>query len=86
MISGLGGCKIASGPDVRELGAASPSSPQSDGGERAGAEPVITGEAVTGGIELADQAGEAADEFGGPAGLIVLAGSGDAEGQAGEVG
>jgi hypothetical protein len=57
------------------------------GGERAGAEPVITGEAVmTGGVELAEQAGEAADEFGVPAGLIVLAGPGDAEGQAGEVG
>jgi hypothetical protein len=56
------------------------------GGERASAEPVITGKAVTGGVELAEQAGEAADEFGVPAGLIVLAGPGDAEGQAGEVG
>jgi len=56
------------------------------GGERAGAEPVITDEAVTGGVELAEQAGEAADEFGVPAGLIVLAGPGDAQRQIGEVG
>jgi len=56
------------------------------GGERAGAETVITGKAVTGGTELAERVGEAADEFVVPAGLIVLAGPGDAEGQAGEVG
>jgi len=50
------------------------------GGERAGAEPVITGKAVTGGTELAERVGEAAEEFGVPAGLIILAGPGDAEG------
>ena len=31
------------------------------GGERAGAELVVTGEAAAGGVELAEQAGEAAD-------------------------
>jgi hypothetical protein len=56
------------------------------GGEGAGAEPVIAGEAAAGGVQLAEQAGEAAEEFGVPTGLIVLAGPGDADGQAGEVG
>jgi hypothetical protein len=56
------------------------------GGERAGAEPVVASEAAAGGVELAEQAGEAVDQFGVPAGLIVLAGPGDAGGQAGEVG
>jgi len=44
------------------------------GGERAGAEPVIAAEVTAGGVELAEQAGQAADQFGVPAALIVLAG------------
>jgi hypothetical protein len=48
------------------------------GGERVGAEPVVA-EAVAGGIELAEQARQAAGQFGVPAALIVLAGPGDAE-------
>jgi len=46
------------------------------GGERAGAEPIVAAEATAGEIQLAEQAGEAADQFGAPAGLIVLAGPG----------
>ena len=56
------------------------------GRERAGVELVVAGEAPAGGVQLAEEAGEAGDESGVPAGLIVRAGPGDAEGQAGEVG
>ena len=56
------------------------------GRQRAGAQLVVTVEGGAGGVELGEQAGEAGDQLGVAAGLVVRAGAGDAEGQGSHAG
>ena len=56
------------------------------GGERVGAELVVAVEGTVGGVELGEQAGQASDQLGVVARLVVRAGAGDGEGQGGDGG
>ena len=66
VLAGQRGCHAAVGGDVGQARVAGlEQEPGRDvvgvGGERAGAEPVVAGEAPAGGVQLAEEAGEAAD-------------------------